>query len=63
LFKLCCACFGCLRGVGLALLCGLWVWNGIGLRGFSLLRGLLQLIAGLRDLLRGFFVAQTLLVA
>ena len=55
--------FGCLGGVGLALLCGLWIGHGIGLGGFSLLPGLLQLIAGLRDLLRGFFIAKALLMA
>jgi hypothetical protein len=55
--------FRSLRGAGLALLRSLRIRHGIGLCGFGLLARLLQLTAGLRDLLRGFLVAQTLLMA
>jgi len=55
--------FGCLGGVGLALLRHLRIGHGIGLHGLGLLSGLLQLIASLGHLLRGFFIAKALLMA
>ena len=54
---------GSLRGIRLALLRGLRVRLRIRLLRLGLLTGLLKLVAGLCDLLRGFLVAKTLLVA
>lgn len=58
--------FGGLRGlggIGLALLRGLGIRLGIGLLRLGLLASLLNLVAGLGDLLRRFFLAKALLVA